>query len=444
MDAIGISVINKGLILTLDRESEQIHREITLLASGLRDRFTQLSYSGIPLDDDICGDLLKTYAQFYGNRDIDLYLNKNGLQIFPSYGSDLTKYQYKNFSIITLDGNQHIYTSVSLPDPYSSFELYYLKNIGSIYSSHNSLVIFFVLMSIIGVIALVFLLTLIIKKITRPISMLSAASKLISSGGTATNITRCGSGEIVELIDNFNWMSESIKRQMDELTEIANEKERISDSLAHEIRTPLTSIHGFAEYIRNSNGTDEDKLVACEYILSETDRLTRLVNKILDISRIRSLNVRQEIVNVVSLFVHCEKEVSVRNIDCVITKEIANETIHGDFDLLFSFIMNCIDNSTHAKSSKIKLLSYISSEKAVIEILDDGYGMNSEFVKRESEPFERADRSRSREHGGAGLGLTLCKMIADAHGAEISIDSNFGIGTSVKFLQPHNNNCTTP
>jgi two-component system phosphate regulon sensor histidine kinase PhoR len=123
-----------------------------------------------------------------------------------------------------------------------------------------------------------------------------------------------------------------------------------------------------------------------------------------------------------------------------VTIEFANESdatrvLRGDEDLLFALLKNLVENAVTASppGGKVTVRVYAGNDGSPsIEVTDDGAGMTAEEAALATEPFYRADKSRSRESGGAGLGLSICRKIADLHGARLEIDSTRGRGTTVR------------
>ena len=210
------------------------------------------------------------------------------------------------------------------------------------------------------------------------------------------------------------------------------------DNLAHELRTPLTSMQGFAEFLTSANIGQEDQIKAGHYIWSETVRLKNLAFKLLDLSVLRHQPLVQSEVAVAGLFEAVMQTVQNKLTENGIPLEMDSSitAVRGDADLLGSYLVNLLDNAIHASGPGclIRLLAYRQNGEAVLEVRDSGSGMTLEQSKRAFEPFYRADPARSRVYGNAGLGLSLCRQIAEAHETRVELESVLGQGTSIRLF----------
>jgi len=190
--------------------------------------------------------------------------------------------------------------------------------------------------------------------------------------------------------------------------------------------------------------SEEERMTASGYIWSETLRLKNLVFKLLELSMLSHRPLERVSVPVAGLF-ESVRRTEQQNLDqagLTLVMDVGIESVWGDPDLLASFLVNCIENAIHAsaKGSEIRLLAYKQNAEGVLEVRDFGRGMSAGQAEKVFEPFYRVDNARSREHGGAGLGLALCRQIAEAHEAKLTLESTEQIGTSIRiFLQLPNN-----
>jgi len=228
------------------------------------------------------------------------------------------------------------------------------------------------------------------------------------------------------------------------LENIAESRKQFTDSFAHEMKTPLTSILCYGDLLRIKRDVSEaERLEYSAVIVEEAKRLKALSSKLLELATTESANLELEKIDLSGLFSEIESAVrpilSARNI----TLEVKGEgsTLLGDKDLIRSLVYNLIDNAQKASSEggEIILSQARTDDKTLITVTDRGIGMTDEVLKRVCEPFYMADKSRSRKAGGAGLGLSLCAEIVRRHGGAISIDSTPGKGTRVEVSFPHTN-----
>jgi signal transduction histidine kinase len=292
-------------------------------------------------------------------------------------------------------------------------------------------------MGIVFCILLAVCLHFVLGRVFKPLRQVSEASKNIAHGEYGNRIRTTRHDELSELADSFNHMAEEIQKQMEQLKLAAEQKQRFIDNFAHELRTPLTSIYGYAEYIQKVELTEDDKLAATDYIMSESRRLQNLAHQLLELATLGRGDIRRESVAIEGLFRKTEETLKLKLEDrgVKLTWECRLDTVSGDRDLLESLVVNLADNAVKACSpgGRVRLEAYMESEYPVILVTDDGKGMTEEQLGRVTEAFYRVDQARSRADGGAGLGLSLCEQIAASHGAELSFSSQIGRGTVCKL-----------
>ena len=124
--------------------------------------------------------------------------------------------------------------------------------------------------------------------------------------------------------------------------------------------------------------------------------------------------------------------------DIAIEMDAHVDTLTGDADLLFSLLTNLTDNAVKAspEHTVIRLTASREGNLQAMSVIDQGSGIPADKIALVTEPFYRVDKARSRKLGGAGLGLSLCQMIAQAHGGRLNIQSEVGKGTTISMIWP--------
>ena len=223
---------------------------------------------------------------------------------------------------------------------------------------------------------------------------------------------------------------------MTELKVAADRKQQFIDNFAHELRTPLTAIYGYAEYVQKAAVSEDDRLSALDYIMSESRRLQTIAFQLLELANLQNHQITCEEVDVAGLFERVRQTLSARLIgrDVQLDFNAEIETLYGDACLLESLLINLVDNALKAcaEGGHIVVGAMQETGRKTLTAQDDGKGMSPEVLAQITEPFYRAEKSRSRSDGGAGLGLALCKQIAACHGAQLSFTSRPGAGTTAK------------
>ena len=229
------------------------------------------------------------------------------------------------------------------------------------------------------------------------------------------------------LEDNIRKMADSIRRQ-----------EEFMGSFAHELKTPMTSIIGYADLMRSQVLTKEEQQEAAEYIFSEGQRLESLSLKLLDLLVLKKRDFEFRPTNLQAL-IESAVRTTLPSMEGrqIRLKERSDEGLCLlEPDLTKSLIVNLIDNARKSidNGGSILVTGRLTSEGCEITVTDTGRGMKKEELARITEAFYRVDKSRSRAQGGAGLGLALCQEIAQLHHGGLLFESTPGKGTIVKAI----------
>lgn len=412
-------------------ESKRAASEQLLITNNIYENLDSIRARGVSLTPALLVSVAKSYGEHYRKQGIELELRDDGLLLYPGEKEQRAVQE------------EHIMTlAMPLPAPYQHLELAYNRDISGLYAQQQELNRFFVMINWIVGPLLVVLLYLLIRHLTKPLKLLSETTKTIAEGDYSNRVELNSRDEFGELAFNFNKMATVIEQRMSDLAGMAEDKQRMVDNLAHELRTPLTSMQGFAELLTTANIDQDDQVKAGRYILSETVRLKNLAFKLLDLSVLRHQPLMLDEVDVASLFDTVAQIEQQRVTDNLLLLELYSTipAVWGDADLLASFLVNLIENAIPASppGSTIRLLAYQQDGEGVLEVQDSGSGMTEEQSRRVFEPFYRADQSRSRAYGNAGLGLSLCRQIAEAHQGRVELQSVPGEGTCIRLFLKDN------
>ncbi|MDO4274397.1 MAG: HAMP domain-containing sensor histidine kinase [Eubacteriales bacterium] len=231
-------------------------------------------------------------------------------------------------------------------------------------------------------------------------------------------------------------MMEKSMRAMEELQEVAEKQELLLGALSHEMKTPLTSIIGYSDSLLHVKLTGEQRIRALEHINREGRRMEALTGKMLQM-----MGMYQNDAVLIQQYSSGELIKRVEDLECERARErgIILMTCCEDFfmdmdiELMVSLLLNLIDNAMRAskEGDKVIVRAVCRDKVNVLEVEDFGRGIPENELMRVTEAFYMVDKSRSRREGGAGLGLALCRRIAELHGGEIEIKSQVGKGTTV-------------
>ena len=264
--------------------------------------------------------------------------------------------------------------------------------------------------------------------LTRPLSELSKTSQAISNGNFSKRCDVKSNDEVGRLAVDFNTM-------VDELENNIKQQESFISSFAHEMKTPMTSVIGYADLIRSQMLSEKEVYESANFIVSEGRRLEGLSQKLLELFVLKekaavlssaspSLLIEELVSHLAPVY---EKQGIILKCAC------EADCCLLESDLFKSLLINLWDNARKAMENggTISVKSVMTDDGCRITVSDNGTGIPDESLSHLTEAFYRVDKSRSRAQGGAGIGLALCKEIAALHNGSISFESELGVGTTV-------------
>ena len=228
-----------------------------------------------------------------------------------------------------------------------------------------------------------------------------------------------------------------------EREERENLRREFTANVSHELKTPLTSISGFAEIIKNGIVKPEDIPRFAGNIYEESQRLVTLVDDILNLSRLDEADVQleREDFDLSSLArdVAGRLKASAKKNGVVITVIGDKAEINGVKSIVDEMVFNLVDNAVkyNKQNGRVTVTVDSSSDGTALTVTDTGIGIPQADVDRVFERFYRVDKSHSKEIGGTGLGLSIVKHGAAFHNAKVSLQSTEGEGTTVRLVFPN-------
>ena len=271
--------------------------------------------------------------------------------------------------------------------------------------------------------------------LTMSIAHLSHATRQFTSGELDARAIEQGGDEIAELASDFNHMADTISEKIDELKSQAKKQEDFTASFAHELKTPLTSIIGYADMLRSTPMTEEETMEAANYIFQQGKRLESLSFKLLELIVTDKQQYQFRMISVERLVNEALRLTREKREERKIALHLGLEEgeIFGERDLLLSVLVNLLDNSRKAvrTGGRIQILGRNYGKTYELCISDNGCGMDAGESQRVTEAFYMIDKSRARREGGAGLGMTLCSRILALHHVRWKIFSKPGKGTVI-------------
>ncbi len=274
----------------------------------------------------------------------------------------------------------------------------------------------------------------------KPLGRLSKAARRIAGGNLEVRAKVETGDEIGQLAADFNHMADNLEKQFGELEDAARRQEDFIGSFAHELKTPLTSMIGYADMLRTREMGEEERFAAANYIFREGKRLEALSFKLLDLMVIRHGELRKREINARWLAEDLSGILKPILEEAGITLKVLVEDVSVSMepDLMKTVLLNLMDNGRKAmeEGGRLYLLGRKEKKGFAFYVQDTGKGMPGEELSRITEAFYMVDKSRARRQGGAGLGLSICSEIVKRHGGDLSFQSIPGKGTLVRVWLP--------
>lgn len=271
--------------------------------------------------------------------------------------------------------------------------------------------------------------------IVNPIRELSQGAREIGRGEFSRKISVSSTDEIGILAEEFNHMSEKLEHNMEELTMAAVRQKEFTGSFAHELKTPLTSIIGYADMIRSKRMSEETRMIYGNYIFQQGKRLESLAKKMMDLIVLEKTDFEMREVFFEPFFEQIRDELQfvLKERHIVLETEAGEISLQAEPDLLKTVFLNMIDNSVKAigENGFIFIRAEKRQQEVVVYVVDTGRGIPKKDIGKVTDSFYMVDKSRKYEGGSAGLGLAICKKVLELHHGKLEIESEEGKGTTM-------------
>ena len=271
--------------------------------------------------------------------------------------------------------------------------------------------------------------------LTRHLRRLTVTVRKISGGDLSRRSQIKTHDEFGQLSRDFDVMADKLQESISKLESDMQRQESFMGAFAHELKTPMTSIIGFADLLRQGNMDESTRMMASEYIFSEGKRLERLSFKLLELLLLKKDTLTMTRVWLNTYLGEVERALApnmkAKNIRLVCKAETKRVILEAD--LVKSLLYNLVDNASKAMDNGgiIAVHGIAIPGGCQFQVVDNGRGMEPAELTKITEAFYRVDKARSRSQGGAGLGLALCKQIVELHNGSIQFASTPGKGTRV-------------
>lgn len=273
--------------------------------------------------------------------------------------------------------------------------------------------------------------------LTKPIRLLTKATKRMAAGDYSYRARQVSRDELGQLTRDFNRMAKALKRNIDKLEEEIQAREEFMGAFAHELKTPLTAIIGYADMLRSHRLDEEKSFMSANYIYTEGKRLEAMSLRLLDIIVAGKNRPEVLLFSAESIFAYLQEMfVGSRNME--FRFQYQDGEMAAEENLIKTVLVNLIDNA--CKSSEpgnlIEVSGFALEKGYRFTVKDHGIGIPEEEKRKITQAFYMVDKSRARSKNGAGLGLALCTEILKIHHSELEIESEIGKGSCFSFTLP--------
>lgn len=278
---------------------------------------------------------------------------------------------------------------------------------------------------------------LLCRRMVRPLEQLNAASREIAAGAYDRRTALPGSDEIAGLSRSFDEMAAAVQDKVNALQEHLQQREDFIAAFTHELKTPMTSMLGYADLLRGTEVPAATRQKAADFIYHESKRLEALSGRLMELMQLNGSEPPPlEPVRLDGVFRQLTR--ALPTTPPVLTVPDCRLTVLAQRELLCDLLYNLVLNARHATPPQgtITLEAAEQPDGVVLTVRDTGCGIPAGDLPHITEPFYMVDKSRARQQGGSGMGLALCERIAVLHGTQLTFESSPGAGTAVSFTLP--------
>jgi two-component system, OmpR family, sensor histidine kinase BaeS len=311
--------------------------------------------------------------------------------------------------------------------------VYMFKSTHSIQMMVYKLKQHFILVGSLTILLTVVTVFLLSKVITLPLVRMKQATKALSKGDFTVSVRHQSNDELGEL-------ARSIQMLANDLNHLKKERSEFLASISHELRTPLTYVKGYADIAQREGISEEERNKYLQIICEEAEHISGLVKDLFDLAKIdqHTFVIEKERINLCEFTNKIVKKVhpAFKKKGIQLNHFCPNGLFANiDRPRFEQVVINLLDNSLKYSNMNSRVTLEVeqnqTKNKIVLSVIDEGIGIPKEEIPFIYNRLYRVEKSRSRESGGSGLGLSIVKEIVEAHGGHINIDSELGKGTKV-------------
>lgn len=341
----------------------------------------------------------------------------------------------KQYMIVEQQEQQMLYVCATSLVQEKKLHIINAHNITEMYQLVEQQRSYFVILLIIVVGCCALALLLITYLLTKPLETLKQTSENFGKGDYESRVYLHSHDEVGMLAQTYNQMADAVCVHMNELKDMVVRQEQFVADFTHEVKTPMTTIIGYADMLRSKEMSREKQIMAASYIVQEGRRLETMSGKLFSYMNTKYTQIEKQAISVQEFMKEvtaCVTPLLAEKKQTLAIKE-SEGVIYGDYNLLKSVYINLIDNARKASEvgASIIFCAKRVTDGISLAVQDFGVGIAEEHLHRIFDAFYMVDKSRSRQEGGAGLGLSMAFRIIESHGEVLEIESSVGKGTTI-------------
>ncbi len=445
---VGYLMIHKNFVLAKETQLQNAIVQNNLLQSSVEYELLQILNNS---EGSIKGNLPEIGERVAGSMrtDSDFSIRYNGEFLYSSGGEQEKipeelfrnlKSDGKNYVITKQDGHHYIYVTSFSQVQKKELCIVSRSDASEAYTLMQEQISYFRLTLIAVLLVCSVIMYLVSLYLTRPLEQLTKISQEIAEGNYEIRVKAGTMDEIGLLAEKFNVMAGAVAEHVEELNDMIHRREQFVADFTHEIKTPMTTIIGYADTMRSMELPREEEIMALSYIFSEGKRLESMSGKLFELIYLRQNTIEKKPIHVTDLENEIVKIVSpaMEKKGITLVTKLVPAVLEGNRELLVTAFVNLLDNARKA-SDEGQTVEFcgtlIEEEKGVgyeVSVIDYGIGMTEEDTKKICDEFYMVDKSRARSEGGAGIGMSLVALILEHHGAQLSIESKLKKGTKMR------------
>lgn len=363
----------------------------------------------------------------------------------------------KSYRVILAGDSYYVHTCVSINTLDRILYLETMKDVTEVYTERAMGFSLYrkvtVIMLLTGMVIMLFIASL----LTKPIRLLTKATRRMAAGDYAYRARQISRDELGQLTRDFNRMANALEENISMLEEEIEAREEFMGAFAHELKTPLTAIIGYADMLRSHKMDEEKSIMSANYIYTEGKRLEAMSFRLLDIIVAKQEEADLQEIPVRELFVYLQ-EMFVGKQGMDIRFQYEEAVVQVEANLIKTVLVNLVDNACKASEAGetalgtddtaaenvgvIEVTGQVVEHGYRIAVRDYGIGIPEAEQHKIVKAFYMVDKSRARSKNGAGLGLALCAEILKIHHSNLQIESKEGEGSCFSFVLPAENRGT--